>query len=121
MVSFVKRMWTAAPVATVLLALALTACVFFGVRTTTSWVYWNDPAHIDQPIAGWMTPQYVAHSWDIPRYVMIEALALHQAGGGPRNLSRLAAERNISVEELISHLNAEIAAYRATTTDDSIR
>ena len=62
-------------------ALALTA--LFTIRAAVFAVYWTDPAHRDQAIEGWMTPRYVAHSWDLPRDVVGEALGL-DPGGGPR-------------------------------------
>lgn len=114
MISSVRRMWTAAPVATVILAVALTASAVFGVRTVASWVYWNDPAHIDQPIAGWMTPRYVALSWAIPRDVMLDTLSLGDAGPKRRSLNKLADAKGIPVETLISQLELAIAEHRAT-------
>lgn len=115
MISYIKRMWQAAPAATVILAVALAASVFFGVRTASSWVYWSDPRHIDQPIAGWMTPRYVALSWDVPRAVMLEALGEVQPGGG-RNLAWLAEQRGMTLEALIAEIEATIAAHRAGAT-----
>ncbi len=105
-------MWSAAPVATVILAVALAAGVFFGVRTTAHWVYWNDPSHRDQSIAGWMTPGYISHSWHVPREVVTEALGLPRGPKGKGNLNRLARLQGRSVEELTAAVEAAIAAFR---------
>ncbi|MDE9448886.1 hypothetical protein J3R80_00200 [Aliiroseovarius sp. Z3] len=113
MLSLLKRMWAAAPVATIILAVALGLSVFFGVRTTTSWIYWTDPAHIDQPIEGWMTPRYVAMSWDVPRDVMMNALRIDRPEDGPPNLARLAEARGVTLDALIAEIEAAIAAHRA--------
>lgn len=118
MITSLRRMWTAAPVATVVLVVALMASTFFGVRTVSNWVYWNDPAHIDQPIAGWMTPHYVAHSWDVPRPVMIEALALGEDDPKGRNLKRLAEAQGIPLDELIARIEAAIMAHRAAAPQE---
>ncbi|WP_133488235.1 hypothetical protein [Aliiroseovarius marinus] len=118
MITSLRRMWAAAPVATVVLVVALMASTFFGVRTVSNWVYWNDPAHIDQPIAGWMTPHYVAHSWDIPRPVMVEALALGEDDPKGRNLKRLAEAQGIPLDELIARIEAAIMAHRAATPQE---
>lgn len=118
MITSLRRMWAAAPVATVVLVVALLASTFFGVRTVSNWVYWNDPAHIDQPIAGWMTPGYVAHSWDIPRPVMIEALALGEDDPKGRNLKRLAEAQGIPLDELIARIEAAIMAHRAAAPQE---
>ncbi|MHA6267911.1 hypothetical protein [uncultured Aliiroseovarius sp.] len=117
MFSFLKRIWGAAPIATLILAVALAMSVFFAVRTTASWIYWNDPAHIDQPIEGWMTARYVAYSWDVPRQVMFEALQLGQPGDGPSSLRRLAEARGIPLDVMIADLEAAIAAHRASQAD----
>jgi hypothetical protein len=115
-----RRMWAAAPVATVVLVVALAASAVFGVRTVSNWVYWNDPEHIDQPIAGWMTPHYVAHSWDVPRPVMIGALDMGDKDPKGRNLKRLAEAQGISLDELISRIEAAIKAHRASAPDESL-
>ncbi len=119
MFSYLKRIWAAAPVATIILAVALGLSVFFGVRTTASWIYWNDPTHIDQPIEGWMTPRYVAMSWDVPRDVMMDALRIGKSGEGPPNLERLAEARGIPLETLIAEIEAAIAAHRAAPVGEN--
>lgn len=114
MFSFIKRIWRAAPVATVILAIALAAGVFFGTRTVSSWVYWNDPAHRDQPVAAWMTPRYVVHSWRIPREVVIDVLGDPERAEGFRNLEHLAQDRGIPVDVLILQITEAIEGFRAT-------
>ena len=118
MISSLRRMWAAAPIATVILVIALSASAVFGVRTIGNWVYWNDPAHIDQPIAGWMTPRYVAFSWDVPRPVMIDALGMGDKNPEGRNLKRLAEAQGIPLDQLIARIEAAIEDHRATATTD---
>ena len=60
-----------------------------------------------------MTPRYIAHSWDIPRDVMIEELGFAPGNDGPQPLSAIAAERGEPVDVLISRIEAAIAAHRA--------
>lgn len=112
MFAFLRRIWQAAPVATVILSGALLVGLFFAVRLVAFWIYWADPAHRDQAIEPWMTPGYVAHSWGVPREVAFEALALQP--GRPRSLDDLAAARGITVEALAQDLQAAIDAFRAT-------
>lgn len=109
----IRRMWHAAPAATVLLGAALAAILFFGIRLGADWLYWNDPAHRDQNISGWMTPRYVAMSWDVPRPVMIEILDLQPREGRPMNLRDLAEERGMTLAELVETLESGIQAFRA--------
>lgn len=114
MIGFVKRLWAAAPVATLVLAAALATTAFFGVRAAKFGVYWRDPAHREQPIAGWMTPGYIAHSWAVPREVVLEALdAPVPPPDGPMNLARLAELKATSVEALVAETEAAIATWRA--------
>lgn len=107
-----RKIWKAAPVATTILFAALAVSVFFAVRIGANWIYWNDPAHRDQHIAGWMTPRYVAHSWNLPPEVIAEAISLQPGEGRPASLDRIADERGIPVEELIRILENAIARHR---------
>lgn len=114
MIRFVKRLWAAAPVATVILAAALAVSLFFAVRMTMFWIYWNDPAHREQEIAGWMTPGYIAHSWQVPREVVLKALnAPMPPPNGPMNLRELAEANGMTVDELIAAAQTAIAEFRA--------
>ncbi|MFO7921581.1 MAG: hypothetical protein R6U99_12390 [Nioella sp.] len=112
MPSLLTRIWRAAPLATVILGLAIVVSLFFAVRLVAFWIYWADPAHQDQAIAGWMTPGYVAYSWDVPREVTFEALDLPARPGEPVTLADLAAERGMSVADLAAELRAAITAHR---------
>ncbi|NVK34689.1 MAG: hypothetical protein HWE23_09435 [Rhodobacteraceae bacterium] len=92
--------------------------LFFGIRFTLSTIYWSDPAHIDQPIEGWMTPRYVARSWKLPREVIGQALDLPQGGGRPAvTLEELAEQRGQSLDELIGELTQAVEAYRSQAND----
>jgi hypothetical protein len=117
MFAFLRRIWQAAPVATVILGGALAVSLFFAVRLVAFWIYWADPAHRDQAIEPWMTPGYVAHSWGLPREIAFEALDLPPAPGGPRSLQELAEERGVTVELLAQDLQAAIDAFRAAQGD----
>ena len=112
-IHILRRVWRAAPVATVILSVAIAVSVFFAVRLVAFWLYWADPAHQDQAIEGWMTPGYVAHSWDVPRRVTFGALDLSPQPGKPMTLKEIAQARGVSVEELTAELRAEIAAHRS--------
>lgn len=112
MLSGLRQMWRAAPVASVLLAGAMIVALVFCVRISLNWVYWNDPAHRDQQIAGWMTPRYVAQSWDVPPEIVARALDVSRHDGRPENLSKIAARRGVSPDALIGALQSAITQYR---------
>ena len=115
MIRFLRRIWRAAPVAAVILALALAASVFFGAKVISRAIYWNDPAHQEQAIEPWMTPGYVARSWRVPRETVGDALdAFGARPARPMNFDRIAEESGIPVADLIAATEAAIAAFRAT-------
>lgn len=118
MIASLRRMWAAAPIATVILIVALSASAVFGVRTVSDWVYWNDPKHIDQPIMGWMTPRYIAHSWGVPRPVMIKALGMGDHDPKGRNLKRLAEAQGIPLDDLIARIETAIEDHRALAVQE---
>jgi len=97
------------------LALALT--LLFAMRITMTAMFWGDPSRTDQVIEGWMPVGYVAHSWDIPREVLVEALDLVTFESRGRSLNRLAESRGIPLEVLIAHIMATIETYRGSSND----
>lgn len=114
MIAFLKRLWSAAPIATMILALALAASLFFSMRMVSFWIYWHDPAHRELKIEAWMTPGYIGNSWRVPKKVILDALdAPDQPPPGVRNLTTLAAYKGISIEELIANAEEAIKEYRA--------
>ncbi|MEC3862055.1 hypothetical protein VK792_12235 [Mesobacterium sp. TK19101] len=93
--------------------LAVATTGFFAVKLVIATVYWSDPAHRDQHIEGWMTPGYIAHSWNVPPEVIGTELGL-QPGGTPKRitLDDIARERGVAVDTLIQQIEAAIAASR---------
>lgn len=98
-----------------LVALGLTG--FFLVRTVISTVYWSDPAHHEQTIEGWMPVRYVARSWDVPLKVLAQALDLRTGEGRRLTVAEIAAEREVSVDQIAGRLQTAIMAYRETGDD----
>lgn len=92
--------------------LTVALAVFFGVRALMFTLYWSD--HRDETIAGWMTPRYVAMSWQVPPEVVGEALALQPDGSGRRTtLAELATARGVRVDALAEEVARAIEVYRA--------
>ncbi|WP_341861854.1 hypothetical protein [Gymnodinialimonas sp. 57CJ19] len=94
--------------------LALLSTLFFGVNAARKAIYWADPRHVEQPIAGWMTPGYVGMSWSVPREIMRDALNLTDADRGPIRLQDLADQRSVPLSDIIAQINTAIAAHRAS-------
>jgi hypothetical protein len=91
---------------------AATLALLFAVRVALSVQDW--PEERDADIEGWMTPRYVALSWDVPPELVAAALALPRDGTGRRiTLDELARQRAVPVETLVAELEAAIAAFRS--------
>ncbi len=81
-------------------------------------LYWANPAHREQPLAGWMTLHYVAHSWHVPPETVITAARVPRPPDGgrpphPRTLEEIARAQGISLDQLIARLQKAIAAAQA--------
>lgn len=94
--------------------LALVVSAVFLFRFTASVIYWSDPRHVDQPIAGWMSPRYVARSWSVPPGVVDEALGLEKGrrGGGKPTLERIAQEQGRDLDAVRADVHEAIDAFR---------
>jgi hypothetical protein len=96
-------------------ALILVIALVFAVRLALFTIYWSDPAHRNQPIKGWMTPGYVARSYDVDPDV-IRALLTPQpevSTGTRPTLERIAEAEGIALPDLIAQIEAAINAVRA--------
>ena len=110
----IGRVWAAAPIATAILGIALMAAGVFGVRSAVHWLDRPPHAERQQLIASWMTPRYVARSWNVPRTVVLDALGVSQPlPDGPTSLSWIADMKGESVEQVIEDLETAIAQFYA--------
>jgi hypothetical protein len=91
---------------------AAALAILFAIRVAISLEDW--PEERDADIEGWMTPRYVALSWDVPPEIVAGALELTRDGRGRRvTLEEIAKERGVPIEDLVAALEAAIAAFRA--------
>lgn len=109
-----RHLWRSHRIALIAFVVAVTLLGFFAVRTVTATIYWMDPTHQDQPIAGWMTPRYVAQSYNLPPDVLGPALFL-LPGAPPRrrSLDAIAADNGITLDDLQRRIDEAAAAWRA--------
>jgi hypothetical protein len=111
------RLWRSHRALVVAFALALALTLVFAARALVFAVYWADPAHRDRAIEGWMTPRYIAHSWDLPPATVGAALGLApgagRADGARLTLEEIAEARGTSVAALAAAIEAAAAAHRA--------
>jgi len=111
--SALSYLWHYHRPALIALAAALAIALFFAVRLTVFTIYWSDPAHHEQPLAGWMTPGYVARSWDVPPEVIRAALPARSGTDTHPTLAQIAEAEGLPLPELIAALEAAIDAARA--------
>jgi hypothetical protein len=108
----IRRLWSRHRWLLVGFCAAAALAILFAVRAVISMQDW--PEHADEDIEGWMTPRYVALSWDVPPEVIVGALSIPRDGTGRRiTLEELAKDRGVPVDTLAADLEAAIVAYRA--------
>jgi hypothetical protein len=111
----IKDIWTHHKPAVVALLIIITVAGVFGTRSISQMIYWSNPAKLDQPLQGWMTPRYVGRSYDVPPDVVQRAFDL-ETPSVPRRMSldAIMEEHDVTLEELQARLDTAVAAYRLT-------
>jgi hypothetical protein len=90
--------------------LVLSGTGLYAVHTVREVRYWR--THRDEPIRGWMTIGYVAHSYHVPPYVLCQALGLPCRPPDRRPLREIAREQNRSMDEIRAILQDAITHAR---------
>ena len=94
-----------------ILALSFCLALFFAGRFTLRAIYWE--AHRQEPVAAWMTVGYLGRSWGLdPREIDARA-GLPLPNGRPLTLEEIAAIRSVPVAQVITEVEAAIAALLA--------
>lgn len=106
----VKHLWAEHRLLFISFALAATVTLFFAVRTVVFAVYWSDPAHRNQPLEPWMTPYYIANSYDLPVDDVLLMLGLTERPSRRPTLDWIAAQKGITAKALISDLTLQLDA-----------
>lgn len=91
------------------MALALT--VFFSFRSVAFFIYWSDPARHEQPVAGWMTPRYVAHSWKVPPQLIMQVIGQDAMPKKRSSLEEIAKEQGRNLDDLIAELTQAVETF----------
>jgi hypothetical protein len=118
MASRINTLWTHHRIAfTGFLTLLCFAC-YFAFNAIAAAVYWNDPHHQDQPLANWMTPRYVAQSYNIPPEVIGDALFFDPTEAPRRRrLDDIAAVNGVTLDALQQQVTEATATFRASQDD----
>ena len=80
------------------------------VHTIRHLGHWR--VHRDEPIRGWMTIGYVAHSYHVPQHVLYEALGLPDKPHDKRPLRAIAKAQHRSMDEVRTLLQDAILHTR---------
>jgi hypothetical protein len=115
-----KAVFKQAPLLASAFAIALCLTLWFGGQTVMRAIYWGDPRHQNQEIAGWMTIGYVGRSWQVPKEELVAALTGIVPPDKPGRLptiDRLAQETGLSEADIIARLQAAIDAHHAKPVD----
>lgn len=91
---------------------ALVVTAFFAARLVLFSLYWAEPAHQDQPVEGWMTPRYVALSYDLPPGVVRDALELEPVDGERRTLEEIAESSSLTLEEIQRRIDEAVRSRK---------
>ena len=105
--------WRRHPILTTGFIIAVLFSVMFAIRSVVFVVYWSDPDHRNVALESWMTPRYIARSWDIPPEVVLSALGTDEMPGRRLSLEDIARNLGISEEELEKRIHDAAIAYRA--------
>lgn len=93
---------------------ALVVTAFFAARLLVFSLYWSDPAHHDQPVEGWMTPRYVAHSYQLPSEVVRDVLELDAVDGEPRTLAEITETSDLTLEEIQRRIDETVRSRQGS-------
>ncbi len=110
MKSALGRLWREHRMLFIAFALAATLTTLFAIRTVVFLIYWANPANRHRPLEPWMTPRYIAYSWEVPIEEVNRMLGARGLNRMRPTLERIARERGIPVEQLMRYLAAELAA-----------
>ncbi len=93
------------PLAASLFGFGAVIMVVFVVRTALVTFHWAQPDNRNATPEPWMTPRYVAMSWDIPVTEIATALAIPADMNRRPMLSDIAKARGVPVEQVLDELS----------------
>lgn len=93
------------------------ALIYFAGSFAAELIYFNDPRHQNEALKPWMTPRYVALSYDLPRETVREIFGFTEAFEGPQRMRFVAERLDVSLEELTQMVRDAAQDYREQTND----
>ncbi|XOZ35027.1 hypothetical protein ACMDCT_07280 [Halomonadaceae bacterium KBTZ08] len=115
MLSAVRDLWRKHRFLTIAFMAALAVTAFFALRLAAFSLYWADPAHQDQPLEEWMTPRYVALSYDLPPEVVHDALRIEAVEGERRTLKQIAEGSELTIEAIQRRIDEAVQSHEGNS------
>lgn len=112
MAGLLGHLWQTQRLAVIVLLVSALALTVFAVRFVRVTLYFNDPAHIQQPLEAWMAPRYVGRSYDLPPEVARELFRITPDGQGRPTMGRIAQEMGLTLAELEALVRAKAQEVR---------
>jgi len=110
----INDIWTHHKLPALALVMVVAVAGVFGTRAISQMIYWSNPAKLEQPLQGWMTPRYIGRSYDVPPEVVQRAFDLESPTiPHRRSLDKIMAAQGSTLETLQARLDAAVAAYHA--------
>ncbi len=91
---------------------ALCVVLFFASRVFLDFLYFNDPRNVDVDLKPWMTPRFVVMTYDLPRPLVFEILALDLEADRGLRLRQVAERHGLTMEELTARVRDAAKIYR---------
>lgn len=108
----IGHLWRHHRIGLLAFCLAVAVTLFFVLRLIVQTLHWIDADNRFQPPAPWMTPRYIALSWDVPPSEIGAALQADAVTSGRPTLEAIAKARGVPVAQVLD----EAAAYLQTRT-----
>jgi len=106
-----KKLWRHNRWLTLSFLITLTLALFFIIRAGVFFVYWQN--HTDEPIEGWMTVRYIAHSYRVDPQIVHHAIGLPETGPERRPLIKIAREDGEPLDQITARILEAVRTDRA--------
>jgi hypothetical protein len=102
----IRRIWQRNPLLSAAFLLAVASCLFFTWRAVDMALILTNRA--EKPVAGWMTPRYIANSYGLDRDDLAALLDTADGDDARQPLYALAREQDVPVIDMIRAVQALI-------------
>lgn len=104
-----RRLWTRHRRLVIAFAVMVALALAFLVRGLVMMPPRGDPT---RPVAAWMTPGFIVHTYRLPPEVVGEILGLTPGEHRRVTIAEIATEQGVAVTDLLDPLQAEVEAHR---------